>query len=164
MRTLLAASLLFLAGCAAQRELQPFQPASSQSAVIQWQRSGHSLTCEAVCARSADGAALMRLYKQSPSPLLELRLEKDGLLSAKGSLTGGRSWTGKYGDAPAPLATWISFLSIYQRAQELPDGDKELHTSASRVAYQKSKAGLKTLSVANTDSAESVTGYFQSGN
>jgi len=152
--------LVLLAGCATQRELPVFQPASSETATLRWQRGKASLTCEAVCARSVNGAVLLRLYKQSPTPLLELRLEPDGLLSAKGSLARG-GWTGPYFEAPAPLSTWVSFLTIYQHARDLPVGDRELHTASARTAYTKTSSGLKSLSVVSTDSAETVNALFQ---
>jgi len=160
MKPVLASCLLLLVGCATQRELPAFQPISTETAVVRWQRGKVSLTCEAICARSQDGAALIRLYKHSRSPLLELRLEADGILAAKGSLTGA-GWTGPYSAAPMPLATWVSFLSIYQHSGDLPVGKKELHTAAARIAYNKTGAGLKSLSIASTDQAETISGFFR---
>jgi hypothetical protein len=156
----IATGVLLLVGCAAQRELTPFQPVSSENAIIRWQRGNVSLTCDAVCARSASGGAFIRLYKQSPSPLLELRLEPNGTISAQGPLT-DRSWAGVYGNAPAPLATWISFLITYQHARALPDGEKEIHTAAASIAYKKNDSGLKTLSIRNADTAETISGIFR---
>lgn len=92
--------------------------------------------------------------------MLTLRLDPDGLLSAGGSLT-GRGWQGKYSEVPRPLATWVSFLMVYQREKNLPVGAKELHTAGERVAYRKTKAGLETLSVLNTDTGETVSGLFK---
>jgi len=152
--------VLFLAGCATPGELPAFQPVSKETAVVRWQRGKVSLTGEAVCARSQDGGTLIRLYKHSRSPLLELRLEPDGLLAARGSLAGA-GWTGPYSAAPMPLATWVSFLSIYQHARDLPVGAKELHTAAARIAYEKTGAGLKSLSIASTDQAETISGFFR---
>ena len=160
MRPALVLSLLFLAGCATHRKLPDFQPVSTETAVIRWQRGKVSLTCEAVCARAQNGAAVIRLYKQSPSPLLDLRLEADGTFGAKGRLA-GPGWTGPYFSAPMPLATWVSFLSIYQRAKDLPAGEKELHTAAARIAYDKTGTRLKSLSIASTDRAETISGFFR---
>jgi len=153
--------LLFLAtGCATRKERPAFQPASTETAVVRWQRENVSLTADAVCARSHDGGVLIRLHKQSPSPLLELRLESDGTLTAKGSLA-IPGWTGPSSDAPMPLATWVSFLTIYQHAGDLPAGEKELHTAAARIAYDKTGSRLKSLSIASTDRTETLSGFFR---
>lgn len=105
---------------------------------------------------------MIRLYKQSPSSILELRLEPDGTLTAKGSLA-GPGWTGPNSSAPMPLATWANFLSVYQNADKLPVGEKELHTAGARIAYHKTTTRLKSLSIANTDTAETINGLFRPG-
>jgi len=149
-------------GCATTREQTAFHPVSSESALVRWQRGGNTLTSDAVFARSADGGVLLRLYKQSPSPLLELRLESDGHLSARGSLA-GRGWSGPYGNAPLPLATWVSFLLTWQNAPKLPQGEREMHTAAARIAYNKTSSGLRSLSVASLDTAETISAIFRTG-
>ena len=156
----LAALALALMGCATQPELPAFQPAKSQSALIRWQRRDVSLTSEGVFAQASNGGVLMRLYKQSPAPLLELRLEPNGLLSAKGSLA-GPGWSGQVGNAPPPLAIWAALLNIYQTAATLPDGTKEIQTAEARLSYVKNQSGFASLSIVSTDRPETVTVLFR---
>lgn len=157
---LLVGAALALFGCATSRELPAFQPASSQSALVRWQRARVSMTCDAALARSASGAVLLRLYKQSPAPLLELRLEPDSYLVAKGSLA-GPGWSGMASSAPAPLAIWVTLLNAYQNESKLPDGENEIHTAAAHIACVKPEGHLKSLSISSTDSPESVTILFK---
>lgn len=159
---LLVLTAWLLLGCVTTREQTAFQPVSSERALVRWQRGGNTLTSDAVCARAADGSVLVRLYKQSPAPLLELRLDADGRLTARGSLA-GRGWSGPYGEAPFPLATWVSFLLTWQNAGSLPRGDREMHTAAARIAYRKTASGLQSLSLASLDTAETLTAIFRSG-
>jgi len=89
-----------------------------------------------------------------------LHLENDGTLTAKGSLAGS-GWSGPSASAPIPLATWANLISIYQGADKLPAGAKELHTAGARIAYDKPGNRLKTLSIANTDTAETLSAFFR---
>ena len=161
--SLIALITTLLGGCATMPPPTAFQPVSSERALVRWQRGGNTLTSDAVCARAADGSVLVRLYKQSPAPLLELRLDADGRLTARGSLT-GRGWSGSYGEAPFPLATWVSFLLTWQNADSLPRGDREMHTAAARIAYRKTASGLQSLSVASLDTPETLSAIFRSEN
>ena len=111
-------------------------------------------------ARSTGGAVLLRLYKQSPSPLLELRLEPDSYVSAKGSLA-GPGWSGPASRAPAPLSIWTTLLTAYQNESKLPEGENEIHTAAAHIACVKTGGHLRSLSVSSTDSPESVTILFK---
>jgi len=154
-----AASLL-LASCAGTRELAPFETASSAAAALHWQRGGAALNGEAAVARSTQGAVLLRFYKAAPAPLLQLRLEPDAYLTASGPLA-GRGWAGPPGSAPISLMAWASFLKIYQQAAKLPDGERELHTAAERVAYVKTGGKLRSLSVASRDTGEVISAFFQ---
>ncbi len=118
------------------------------------------MTSDAVFARSASGAVLLRLYKQSPAPLLELRLEPDGYLVAKGSLA-GPGWSGPSSSAPPPLLIWTTLLTACQNVQKLPDGENEVHTAAAHIAYVKQAGHLQSLSISRTDAPESVTILFK---
>ncbi len=159
MKTLSVVALaLLLAGCAARRDLPAFQPASSQNAIVRWQSRDFGLTSEAVFARAANGAVLVRLYKQSPSALGEFRLEPDGYLIAAQN---GRKWAGRSDTAPPPLTAWVTFLTTYQNAEKIPSGSKEIHSAANRVAYSKEDGRLQSLSVVNTDTAETVSAIFR---
>ncbi len=149
-----------LAGCATPRNLPAFRPASSENAIVRWQGRGVSLTADAVFARSADGAVLVRLYKQSPAPLAEFRYESDGYFSAWDSQR-DRRWSGASGDAPAALTAWTRFLIVYQNAIKLPEGAQEIHSAVDRIAYQKSGQRLKSLSVVDIDTRESVSAIFR---
>ena len=149
-----------LAGCATSRNLPAFQPASSENAIVRWQGRGVSLTSDAVLARSANGTVLARLYKQSPAPLAEFRLEPDGYFTASDSQS-GRKWAGPSGNAPAALSVWVTFLNVYQNAAKLPDGSQEVHSAANRIASQRDGRRLKSLSVVDTDTAEAVSAIFR---
>ncbi|CAN5638394.1 hypothetical protein BH09VER1_BH09VER1_15770 [soil metagenome] len=151
---------LALLGCATSRDLPAFQPASSQGALVRWQRGKVSMTSDAVFARSANGSVLLRLYKQSPAPLLELRLEPDSHLVAKGTLA-GPGWAGPASSAPAPLLVWTILLTACQNANHLPDGENEIHTAAAHIACVKQDSHLKSLSISRTDAPESVTILFK---
>ena len=154
------ALLLALAGCASQRDAPVFQAVSSETATVRWQRRNLSLAGDATCTRATDGAVLIRLEKQR-SPLLDLQLEAGGTLTAKGRLAGS-GWSGPYAAAPLPLATWANFISIYRAADKLPVGARELHTAGARIAYDKTGVRLKSLSIANTDTAETLSALFRS--
>ena len=112
---------LLFAGCSATRELTAFEAASSEKALIRWQRKRVSLVCDAVCARSQNGAVLVRLYKQSPAPLAEFRLEPGNYFAAKGRLA-GRGWAGPPPRAPTAFSSWIAFLTAYQESAGLETG------------------------------------------
>jgi hypothetical protein len=99
---------LLLAGCLASRELTQFEPASSEKALIRWQRKGKSLVYDAVCARAKDNSILVRLYKQSPALLVEFRLGSDNSFEASGRRV-GRGWTGVATDALPAFSTWVWF-------------------------------------------------------
>lgn len=162
MRRLAVAVLLALtaAGCATRSDLEAFQPASSERAIVRWQRSDAVINCDAVCARSSDGVAMIRLYKGSPTALVEFRLQPNGQFSASGSLA-GKGWSGPAENAPAPLTVWAAWLGTYMHAADLPVGMKEIHSPANRTAFVKSEDKLESLSVASTDSAEAVNAVFR---
>ena len=150
---------LLFAGCSATRELTAFEAASSEKALIRWQRKGVSLVCDAVCARSKNGAVLVRLYKQSPAPLAEFRLGPENYFAAKGRLA-GRGWSGPAPGAPATFSSWIAFLAGYQESAFLETGARQVQTAATRVAYTKSGGKLKALSVSNIDTGEVISAVF----
>ncbi len=149
---------LLLAGCPAARELTPFEAASSEQAIIRWKRKGVSLVCDAVCARSPNGAVLVRLYKQSPAPLVEFRLQAENYFFAKGRLA-GRGWTGPAPDAPAIFSSWIAFLTAYRESAGSERGIRQ--TAPLQVAYTKSGGKLKALSVSNTGTGEAISAVFK---
>ena len=150
---------LLFAGCSATHELTPFEAASSEQALIRWKRKGVSLVCEAVCARSAN-AVLVRLYKQSPTPLVEFRLEPENYFTAKGRLA-GRGWAGPGPGAPAIFSSWIAFLTAYQESASLETGARQVRTAPIRVAYTKAGGKLKALSVSNTDTGDAISAVFK---
>ncbi len=127
---------------------------------MRWQRRDLTLRGDATFTRSKDGEVRIQLSDQTASPLLVLRLENDGTLTAKGSLAGS-GWSGPHASAPIPLATWANLISIYQAADKLPAGARELHTAGARIACDKTDARLKSLSIANTDTAETLSAFFQ---
>ncbi len=151
---------LLFAGCSATRELTAFDAASSEKALIRWQRKGVSLVCDAVCARSKNGTVLVRLYKQSPAPLAEFRLEPENYFAAKGRLT-GRGWAGPAPVAPTTFSSWIAFLAAYQESAGLETGARQVQTAATRIAYTKSGGKLKALSVSNTATGEVISAVFK---
>ncbi len=108
---------LLMAGCVASREFAAFEAASSEKALIRWQRKGKSLVYDAVCARTQDGSVLVRLYKQSPTPLAEFRLGSDNSFNAGGRLA-GRGWSGPGTEAPPHFSGWVWFLTAYQRSAQ----------------------------------------------
>jgi hypothetical protein len=153
------AALLF-AGCQTPQELTAFEAASSEQAIIRWKRKGVSLVCDAVCARSPNGAVLVRLYKQSPTPLVEFRLQPENYFAAKGRLA-GRGWTGPAPDAPAIFSSWVAFLTAYRESAGLAAGARQVQTAPMNVAYTKSGRKLRALSVSNTGTGEAISAVFK---
>jgi hypothetical protein len=151
---------LLLAGCPAARELTAFDVASSEQAIIRWKRKGVSLVCDAVCARSPNGAVLVRLYKQSPAPLVEFRLQAENYFVAKGRLA-GRGWMGPAPDTPAIFSSWIAFLTAYRESAGSEAGIQQAQTTALQVSYTKSGGKLKVLSVSNTGTGEAISAVFK---
>jgi hypothetical protein len=150
---------LLIAGCSTGRELGAFDAASSEKALVRWQRKGKSLVYDGVCARAQDGSVVVRLYKQSPVPMVEFRLDKANTFSASGRLA-GRGWTGPATDAPAVFSAWIWFLTAYQRSAGAQPGAPLLQSATMRVSFTKSGDKLKVLSVSNTESGEVVSAIF----
>lgn len=148
----LAGLALWLAGCAAAPERAPFVPVSRQEAVLRWQKGGAAQIRDAVIERSGNGA--MRLTVASKNRPRIFLLETNGELDAPG-------WRGPSGAAPPDLVVWASFLTICQNAARLPVGERELHTPAARVAVNKTSDGLKSVSILNTDAAETVSVAFR---
>jgi hypothetical protein len=148
---------LLMAGCVASREFPAFEAASSEKALIRWQRKGKSLVYDAVCARTKDGSVLVRLYKQSPTPLAEFRLGSDNSFSASGRLA-GRGWSGPGTEAPPVFSGWVWFLTAYQRSAQ--PGALSLHSATMRVTSTKSGDKLKVLSVSNTATGEVISAIF----
>jgi hypothetical protein len=157
MKSVLPILLVTLfAGCAATSDLASFEAASSEKALVRWYRKGISLLCDAVCARSANGAVLVRLYKQSPAPLAEFRLEPEDYFVARGRLA-GRGWAGPATDAPAIFSSWIAFLKAYRASAGISAGSRQLQTDEMRIASTKSGGKLRTLNVSNTRTGEVIS-------
>jgi hypothetical protein len=148
---------LLMAGCVATREFTAFDAASSEKALIRWQRKGKSLVYDAVCARARDGSILVRLYKQSPVPLGEFRLGSDNSFEAAGRLA-GRGWAGPASDAPPVYSAWIWFLTAYQKPAQ--SGALSLQSTKIRISSTRSGDKLKVLSVSNTETGEVVSAIF----
>lgn len=151
MRRALAGLVLLVAGCAASREAAPFVTASSQMAAVRWQQGGRVFVREAVCERSQAGAVRVTLGERPAER--QFSLESDGWFVTRG-------WAGQVGEAPLDLSVWSNFLTIYQNADRLPVGERELHTPAARVAVNKAGAGLRSLSIRSQDTAESLSVVF----
>jgi hypothetical protein len=156
-RALSVCFALLMAGCVASREFPAFEAASSERALIRWQRKGRSLVYDAVCARTQDGSVLVRLYKQSPTPLVEFRLGSDNSFAARGRLA-GQGWTGPAADAPPAFSAWIWFLTAFQRSAQ--PGAPPLQSATIRVSSTKSGDKLKVLSISNTETGEVVSAIF----
>lgn len=147
---------LLIAGCSAGHELATFEAASSEKALVRWQRKGKSLVYDGVFARAQDGSVVVRLYKQSPAPLVEFRLGRDNIFSAGGRLA-GRGWTGPATDAPSVFSAWIWFLTAYQRSADTQPDASSLQSATMRVSSTMSGDKLKVLSVSNTETGEVVS-------
>jgi hypothetical protein len=156
-RALLVCLALLVAGCVATPEVATFQPASSEKALIRWQRRGKSLVYDAVCARARDGAVSVRLYKQGPASLGEFRLGSANRFEASGRLA-GRGWAGPTAEAPTALSMWVWFLTAYQRAAQ--PNSPSLQSETIRVAFTKSGNTLKVLSVSNRKNGDVVSAIF----
>jgi hypothetical protein len=150
---------LLFASCSATTELANFEAASSERALVRLYRKGVSLLCDAVCARSANGSVLVRLYKQSPAPLVEFRLNPENDFVARGRLA-GRGWEGTILSAPGRFSSWIAFLTAYRESAGFGVGSRQLQTAASRVTYTKSGGKLRTLNVTNTETGEVISAVF----
>lgn len=151
-RGAIAGLLFLLAGCAASREAVPFVTESSQTASVRWQQGGRVFVRGAVCERSQSGAVRVT-FGEKPA-VRQFALESSGWFVTKG-------WAGQAGEAPLDLSVWASFLTIYQNADRLPDGERELHTPAARVAVNKTGEGLRSVSIRSQDSAESLSVVFR---
>jgi hypothetical protein len=151
---------LLFAGCQATPELTAFEAASSEPAIIRWKRKGVSLVCDAVCARSPNGAVLVRLYKQSPTPLVEFRLQAENYFAAKGRRA-GRGWAGPATGAPKIFSSWIAFLTAYRESAGFGAGARQVQPAPMQVAYTKSGGKLKALSVSNTGTGEAISAVFK---
>ena len=106
---------LLIAGCQTPRELTAFASRLFGTGYYSLEAKGVSLVCEAVCARSPNGAVLVRLYKQSPAPLAEFRLHPENYFMANARLA-GRGWTGPAAGVPAMFSSWVAFLTAYRES------------------------------------------------
>jgi len=152
VRRALAGLALLVAGCAASRDAAPFEPVSSQRAAVRWQLGGRAFQREAVCERSKAGA--VRVTVGEKPAVRQFSLEPGGWFVTRG-------WSGQAGAAPLDLSVWASFLTIYQNADRLPAGERELHTPGARIAVNKTGEGLKTLSILNGDTGETLSVVFR---
>jgi hypothetical protein len=143
---------LLAAGCVSSREAAPFEVQSREAAVVRWQVGGRLYLREAVCERSETGAVRVRLGELADAR--EFLLEPDGVFATRG-------WTGQAGEAPVGLSLWASFLTIYQNADRLPLGERELHTPAARIAVNRTRAGLQSVSLRSLDTAETLSLVFR---
>ncbi len=156
-RVLVLCFVLLITGCVSTHELTAFQPVSSEKALIRWQRKGRSLVYDAVCSRSRDGSISIKLYKQTPMPLVEFRLGSANFFEVNGRLA-GRGWAGPSADAPPVFSTWIWFLTAYQRSAQ--PGSASLPSETMRVTSTKTADRLKVLSVSNSQTGEVVSAIF----
>ncbi|HET9524234.1 MAG TPA: hypothetical protein VFO90_08375 [Terrimicrobiaceae bacterium] len=157
MKSVLAIFLAVLfAGCSATTDLASFEAASSEKALVRWYRKGISLLYDGVCARSANGAVLVRLYKQSPAPLAEFRIDPEDYFVARGRLA-GRGWAGPAPDAPAKFSSWVAFLKAYRASAGISAGSRQVQTDEMRIVSTKSDGKLRTLNVSNTRTGEVIS-------
>jgi hypothetical protein len=143
---------LVLAGCAPVREAAPFSAVASESAAIRWQQGSSVFLRTATCEKSGTGAVRVSVGEKSAAR--EFLLEPDGMLFTRG-------WAGQAGAAPPTLSIWASFLTIYQNAGRLPEGDRELHTPSARIAVRKTGRGLESVGIRSLDAAESLSVVFR---
>ena len=143
-----------IAGCAAQPQA-PFHAVESERALLRWKQKRATFVFEAIFARSGEGGVLVSLYKHSPAPLLEFRLDADDRFTARGTLA-GRGWSGPRGEIPPQLSPWPALLDLYRRSDKLPRGEQEIHTAASRVAYSKDTR-LRTISIMSADTGDIIS-------
>jgi hypothetical protein len=144
--------VLVLAGCAPVREAAPFEVSASRRAEVRWQQGTQVFLRTAVCEESRAGA--VRVTVGGKPAAREFLLEPDGMLFARG-------WAGQAGAAPPGLSVWASFLTIYQNARHLPEGDRELHTPAARIAVRKIGSRLESVAIRSLDTAESLSVVFR---
>lgn len=149
---------LLLAGCATAPE--PFTAASSQQALVRWNKPGQSLVSEAVFSRSADDSVRAQLYKGSPKVLMTLSLGKSGTFNASGPLA-GLGWRGAVASAPLGLSTWARLMQGYQSSPSWPDGENEIHSGDGRTAVTIEKRQVRSLSVSNNLNGENITAKFR---
>ena len=81
-------------------------------------------------------------------------LEPDGMFFTRG-------WSGQAGAAPPEWSVWASFLAIYQNADRLPVGDRELHTPGARIAVRRTERGLESVAIRSLDAPESLSVVFR---
>lgn len=151
--------LILMAGCAAPRQLTEFRAASTQTGQVRWQRGSMTLITNSIWARDAQNTVVLKLYKQAPEPLLDLRLEPDEYLTARGSLAGS-GWQGPAGDLPRALSPWYALLVAYRQSASLPEGDREIHSAAWKTAVSKTGGQLRSISLGNRDNGETITVLF----
>jgi hypothetical protein len=154
MNRALAGLALLLAGCAPVREAAPFTVVASESASVRWQVGSRLLVRSALCERAQTGAVRVTVGEKSAAR--QFLLEPDGMLFTRG-------WAGQAGAAPAELSIWASFLTIYQNASRLPEGERELHTPGTRVAVRKTSSGLESVGIRSLDVPESLSVLFNRG-
>jgi len=147
-----------LAGCVSSPA--PFSATSSQQALVRWSKPNNTLVCEAVVSRAADSAVRVQLYKGSPKALVTFSLDANNKMQASGPMA-GLGWRGVASSAPLPLSTWSRFLQDYQAAPKWPNGDNEIHSGDSRTAVSIVDRQVRTLSVSNNLSGETITAKFR---
>lgn len=157
-RLLFLLTTALLAGCVSAPA--PFSAVSSQQALVRWSKPNNTLVCEAVFSRSADSAVRAQLYKGSPKVLVTFSLDANKRMQASGPMA-GLGWRGDAASAPLPLSTWSRFLQDYQAAPKWPDGDNEIHSGDSRTAVGITNRQVRTLSVSNNLSNETITAKFR---
>ena len=140
-----------LVACAGVSPEPSFESIARQNAIVRWQRGNRTVQSEALCEKAASRAVRVTVGSKPDQRLF--RLESDGIMMARG-------WRGQVGGAPAELVVWSTFLTIYQNSDRLPVGERELHTPAARVAVKKETGGLRSVSILNTDNAQTLEVVF----
>lgn len=143
---------VLLSGCASIREAAPFSAVASDSASVRWQQGSRVYLRIATFEKSGTGAVRATIGRNSGGR--QFLLEPDGMVFTQG-------WTGQAGAAPPGVSVWSSLLTIYQNADRLPVGERELHTPGARIAVLKTTRGLETVGIRSLDTAESLSVVFK---
>lgn len=151
---------VFLVACAATTPPPNIVPAASTNAVLQWVTPEGSTIFDAVFARSSDGAVAMDLYKGGPARIAGFLLLPDGRAWATGTES-KRLWSGRRESAPARLGQPLAMAALYANEEELPDGNREIHSSGMRTAVEIRSGRLRSASVASMDTPSVISASFR---
>jgi hypothetical protein len=139
---------LATAGCVTRPAPEPFVPVDRAVVRVTWQHDGRVTRRDAVLESARDGA-----IRIGYAPGREIILTAAGTLETP-------DWRGPAGEAPTGWTVWSGVLEIFQHADRIPDGEREIHAPGRRVALRKSDGSLRELAVVNLDTTESLRIVF----